>query len=93
MKIMENKKLQEGNVLIVFPLVVIIIFVVILSMKFLNVGPFSMPPPASVSSSISQDQVVNDSDGLKDIESDLGNANVLGVNTELETIQNELKSF
>ena len=95
MNTMKNKDLQKGNVLIIFLFIAIVILLVVLAMKFLNLGLFNKATPVvSVSSSsTSQGQVVNDSDDLKVIENDLDDASVLGANTELETIQSDLNSL
>lgn len=73
-------------------LVVIAVLVAVVVMKLLNIGPLKTTAPAT-SVSTGQDQRISDSDEIGDIEKELNNTNVLGVNSDLDMAKEDLNNI
>lgn len=86
---MKSQSLQKGNILILFLIgFVVLVLVLVLSMKFLELGPFKTTT-APVTTGQSQ-PVTNESDEVSQIEKDLNETDVAGDQTEINSLDSDL---
>jgi len=90
---MKSKSLQKGNMLIIVLIgLVVLAIALVLSLKFLELGPFKTSSVSTTTTGQNQ-PVTNESDEVSQIEKDLNETSVAGDQTEIDSLNSDLQKI